>query len=586
MLVAEQVFDRVLSPQECQTIVEGIDFAPVATHLAEISNFIECAFDSSTISKPDQWKRVQHLFTWMFRTDGQKRALKSITPESHPFAPLSPQAIYATLELSGRFSPRTSRVSHLTDEERERIAHVILSFQSEALSSDLQAKFRPENKPDWVTMDRSVSAEFIRNRIANNPNRSYAAAISRLYAFAKIASISAFFLKHIKVSVSDWFQNHLGMTCEEYLVAAVLAGTPGSRYTAENPVTAELVHKLDEFFQSIPQAERERTLSLLEAASIDADPIWKINRKASKLSDQLYEANTAYIQPIIRFPYGSLIVSKICLWNQFMVGLPHSSLNLKRARQGKRLSDEQVQEIRGGFGHLLEGYMQWLILEWFGGSSADFFYNYQVLVDGKWAERDIAVLYGDTLYLFEIKGKVHDLRLRESGSFEAFGNLVEEVSVQVFQAAAAFISGGVKRADSKPLPKFLTIIPIALIYDPIPLNVFTGDHFDPWLEQKAKHPLFRKDGARHPVQLLGLEDLEDCERTLRLDLRPENLLDVISIRAQEPEFRYKEIRTFSRSSSKPICPAALANLSFDALQFVTKTSRAFFSNTLALDAKS
>jgi hypothetical protein len=357
MWVAEEVFGRRLSLRDCIAIMQGLDFGAVATYLAMLIRFIEVSFDSAPIQDPAQWPLVGHLLNVMFEPLAREKARGIISPAALPFTPLSIQALFATAELSGRFSPRLNQPEGLTAEQREIVSRVILSFQGESLSEHLRRRF--QRVKDWAQIRDGECGQFVRNMIGHNPTRPYVYLLARIYAFARRPAIAEHFRVRIGRPLENWFQDNLAMSAEEYLMGAFLAGAPGTQFSPENPRSSDLIFEPSVFFSSIPERERIIVESLLGAATIASEPVWPLKRKSLHLADLLYESNQILLKPVISFGGRHLVMSQIQLLNIFVADLPHSSLNAVRQRQGGRLADGQVKGIRGEFGTMFEGFVLW-----------------------------------------------------------------------------------------------------------------------------------------------------------------------------------------------------------------------------------
>jgi len=571
MLVAKDVFPRGLTFDECLIVLKELPFIPVAVFLAELSMTVEKAFESTFIRRKEQWVDVHRFMARMFKPVALARAKASITPESLPFAPLSPQAIYATLELAGRFCRRDSRMTQVDADERESVSHIILSFQEEALSTRLQEEFKTFKS--WEDGTPEVCAEFIRNRIANNPNRNYADAMARLMAFANQPYIAGFFYKRTKIELSAWFLETLAMSVESYLVVSFLAGTLGNKFSPEDPDPSTLIHNDDTYLNSLPDPLAKLAKVLFKSATISERELKQGTSASTELSDVMYSSTQLLRTPIISFGSWNLVTSATLLSNQFLVGLPHSLLKMVEARKQEPLNDSEVKGIRGYFGHVLEGYIQWLMSTWFKNRDVKLFSNY-IVTANKGAERDIAILWKQVLFLFEIKGTVYDLGLRSEGAFTKISRFIAGPVKQAYSAAEAFENEEVVDESGNDLkPEFQLIIPIAVVYDPIPLAVVTGDHFEKWLEADISKKVFTTFGRIAPTQMVSLEDLEMCEHDLRLDFRPELLLEKILIRHKSPVHRFTALSSMGRKIDMPRRDSPLFRLRKESESFLRNTIR-------------
>lgn len=89
------------------------------------------------------------------------------------FRPVSDQVLLATLELAVRCCRRDPDHFVNTEEEKEALTHVLLSFQSVLFSEKFQEGL--EGKTSFESLGPEAWAEFLRNRMAHNTHHYYRA---------------------------------------------------------------------------------------------------------------------------------------------------------------------------------------------------------------------------------------------------------------------------------------------------------------------------------------------------------------------------------------------------------------------------
>ena len=119
------------------------------------------------------------------------------------------------------------------------------------------------------------------------------------------------------------------------------------------------------------------------------------------------------------------------------------------------------------------------------------------------------------------------------------------------------------------------VLPVALIYDSIPLNVFTGDRFEPWMEGQIGARPFTAAAGRAAVQLLGIEDLEACEGMFGAGGDPGSILRAFDARAANPGLRYQPLRYFG-SGVDSVARGPMSDLAEESKKFVLESGRALF----------
>jgi len=556
ILTAEEVYGRNLTLSECQTVCAGLDFGAVACYLAIVWRFNEVAFNALPVSPAKASLLTEVLDNMIFDPKARVAARILIAKNTGPFTPISLQAALASFELAGRFCPRQNRQTQLTESEREQMTKVLLSFQGEAFSRKALKRLRLGRVKTWDEFNARELAVFTRNLIANNPLHPYGNSFARLYAYGHRQPIADYFLAKTGRSLDSWFQGTLGMSSREYVFAAFAAGLPQA--IPFNPGTKkplEILFEADDFFRPVPPDVRKRVFALLDLVTFDGNTPWILDRKSKTLEDLLYESNQLHATPVIGFGSRRILVSGTLIANNLAFGLPHASLNSARQlNPAGKLTNSDVARIRGGFGVLLEGYLRWLFREWFSDRPVRLLIGFEALVDGVWCERDIAILKNDCAFLFEIKNHVVDFKLRGSGDFPGLARLVEDPVDQAFTAAEAFLRGEVRDSEGKQVGSVARVFPVALTYDSPPLIQGTGARFERWLEAIKDKPYFTPTQRRARVQMLGIDDVEVCEKEAHMDREPEQLLGLLMGRANSDGRRYDTLGSFRSLTSPPTGP--------------------------------
>ncbi len=171
-----------------------------------------------------------------------------------------------------------------------------------------------------------------------------------------------------------------------------------------------------------------------------------------------------------------------------------------------------------------------------------------------------------------------DLPLRATGGFEDLMRLLSGPVEQAFDAAEAFLAGNVRDHEGGPIPAVQRVIPVAIIYDSVPLTIFTGERFESWMHATTGRTPFLETETRTAVQLIGIEDLEACETTLGLGANPEAILQALEARVANPGLRYNALRDF-RPTDVVESGGPLQRLIADSKDFIYTSGRSFFSRT-------
>ena len=153
---------------------------------------------------------------------------------------------------------------------------------------------------------------------------------------------------------SDWFQNRLGITPEDYeLVANVHHGA--CLYSAD-------FNAVDRQSPNLAPAMR----NLLDLSSLTPEQFLERASEPSFLYDAVNHAEPLLIRPLLKVGNRYLVTSLANLFNKFHRGLPYLALETRTSMDQRKSADS-----RGEFGYLFQGYISWLFNNWFGGSSVE-----------------------------------------------------------------------------------------------------------------------------------------------------------------------------------------------------------------------
>lgn len=264
--------------------------------------------------------------------------------------------------------------------------------------------------------------------------------------------------------------------------------------------------------------------------------------------------------PIIALNDDDLLcVSAVHLRNKYLAGIRHLPLDLRRAGIGT-LPNSVVESFGGGFGMIFEGYAIWLLRQWIVADQRTRIHeNYRIprLRPGDPPERDLLIVRGDVALVFEIKSKPNSLAVRNTGDFASLDPILLPPGFQAYTAAQALRGGTATTAAGEAIEGIRTVVPIAVVWDFVPLAGAFSHSYEHHLQHLTARPLFREEDGIMPLQFLSIEFLESLETLCDLTPSSGELFGVLMERARREELRYAPIQGEGLQGPQPGQPSPL-----------------------------
>lgn len=554
VLTADRIYGRNLSLAECRAEMSRFRFISVLGFLTIVLRLNDDVVMDAESSQSDRDAEIRRLLHLLFDGEALQRATREweeTTAGGHFFRPLSSPAVLGLVEFAGAHCVREGGISVTA-----RLAWVLLSFQSELISRSVQETAWGEM--NMVDASLVIHADLVRNRLAHNPEWYLRNCMARLYAFAFIPAVGAKLPRG--TTQAGWFQEWFGMSPADYLFAATaMLAFQGQFDRSQADIRriqtsrAEILGSFNDDFR--PQVERLLTLAVRPIAEIGSGV-----REISSFTEIIYHATAMMRSPLIELNDDHLLcVSAVHLRNKYLAGIRHLPLDLRRVGVGS-LPNSVVESFGGSFGLMLEGYVIWLLRQWIVADQRTRIYeNYRIppLRPGDDPERDLLIVRGDVALVFEIKSRAISLAVRHKGDFESLDTVLLPPAFQAYTAAQALRAATATTATGEVIEGIRTVVPIAVVWDIVPLASAFAQSYERHLQQLTSRPLFREEDGIMPLQFLSIEFLESLE--ILCDLTPSSgeFFGVLMERARREELRYAPIQGEGLRGLRPGQPAPL-----------------------------
>ncbi len=406
---------------------------------------------------------------------------------------------------------------------------ILVQLQSRPIPEDITTASNPIRYLPYLIRGMSIERRLQRNWNAD---------LARLHALVSLPECEASLLKGFPTANRDsFFKDACGLTGREYQVAANIIfgaafyGADFNRLEVEAPRLHAIVAPL-----------------LRHVISDLADTRLQIGQ-ISSFDDLLEKSARLLSKPAVQIGSRIFVYSFDALFNRAIRDLPYVGF---AARNGNLHSSNNASRY---FGRLFEGYVRWLIEEWFGDQGAIIYSPYY---DSNGCERDVAVQIGDIFIAFETKsGGASDLQLT-SGDIAIVRGANKTVVKQVSTGAASLRAGTATDEHRRAIPAARLVIPCALTFENLPIS----DPFHPEFERRLEWDLgisaFRERNGILPVQFLDIQQLELCELLFDLPSDKKGLAELLAYRSKNGETRYRSLGELSEIRRSPIVMSKLS----------------------------
>lgn len=147
--------------------------------------------------------------------------------------------------------------------------------------------------------------------------------------------------------------------------------------------------------------------------------------------------------------------------------------------------------------------------------------------------------------------------MRHAGDFASLDPILAPPAFQTHTAAQALRAGTATTAAGEVIEGIRRVVPIAVVWDFVPLAGAFSLSYERHLQQLTARPLFREEGGIMPVQFLSIEFLESLETFCDLTPSSGEFFGVLIARARREELRYAPIQGDGLRGPQPRQPAPL-----------------------------
>lgn len=355
--------------------------------------------------------------------------------------------------------------------------------------------------------------------------------LGRLHALTSIPEVGSLLEAGCSgMTVADWFARRLGIPATDYeLMANIQLGASFAGADLDS-----LGQKYPALAASLSQLMGLATATPAEVVASSHEP--------QSLPDAIVQSEPLLIRPLLKVGDRHLVTSMANLFNKFHRGLQYLALAARK--------DDSSTDARSEFGRIYEGYVTWLMRQWFKGSPVEVISGYWAAGCGGFAtqpgphERDLLLVADGVGYVFEIKVSVPSSKHRRTCAIDDFRALLEPATRQAYHAAQALTEGKAYRdqAMTQPIAPLKRVYPCGVFYEFLPLRRPYSDLVEEALEFSLRQSVFRNTPVVAPMQYFDVQELEMWDDLGNLPAEASRLLDAIRLRAEGPTVRWNPLR--------------------------------------------
>lgn len=499
----------------------------------------------SALEQCAKWNREDflirlHRFTWQNALEEFNQFLAEAIPahlhkvarstvnEVGFISPFTEIGILTTIGMASRFGKPVGGLTQADGSARWMLFSALLHLQTAHVPQGL--------------LDRHLKEQFphiMRTILANlSAQNTWGYDMGRLHAIVTVPEVGTDLRVARKgMTVEDWFQKRLGVASADYELMTNMqfgASFAGADFNLLPTAAPELIPHL---------------LPLCDLASQTPEALSQSVQKVDDLASAMKYAEMLMVRPLVKVGTRHLVSSPAQLFNKFHRGLPYLATEIA-GRNGKG----NPTAFRDEFGYILQGYVLWLIRQWFAQGEAVIVAPYWARGDGDLhgrkdepCEKDILLIKQETAFAIEIKASVPALAMRQTCEVTDFVKWLRPGTKQVLHAAHALVKGEAyyDAEMTKRIHPPKRVYPIGTTFEFNPLRYPYTEFFERQMEFGLPKSPFRRQGPVAPLQYLDIEQIEVWDDLFELPSGAGSLLALLARRAEDARQRYLPLTRLS-----------------------------------------
>jgi hypothetical protein len=461
---------------------------------------------------------------------------------SPQFSPLVGAAINGVISLACRWCQERGGRRLNSIRYRRNVTKVLFALQEELVNKLKLAHIADEAglRAAFPYAPRSMLA----NKTVNIPHD-----LGRLHALVTRPEVGKVSVRKNGHSVDDWFKENIGLPASQYECLMTALAASAARFKAEAPRRDDLWLNMDAFLNAVGQSSVE-VRALIETAQTTPQSLIADSPEPKELADAVYGADYLLVRPLLCVGNRNLATSFEAVFANFLRGLTYLSSRVAERKAGT--SDLSLTKgARGGFGPIFEGYVCWLVNEWFGGTGIAVVEDYQIktLKKGETPPQGDLLLVCDGVgYAIEVKAIVPSRQMRKVGELQVMvdklvpsNNGTPDPNGLILQArrlAKGLVAGAGVQGDGTPLPALKQVFPIGVVFE-LPLSYPFTNPLESDIERACNEKAFHHSDGIAPFQMFEIDAFEELDEVFDMPSEATAVLSALQKRANAQELRYQ-----------------------------------------------
>ncbi len=475
-------------------------------------------------------RALEKLYSEFFKPNlDRKAAFFSECNDKRFASPFSEVGLNALFCLACVFCKENGGDQMSGVDRKHNLMRVLLAVQNKV--SPALAAIQSLNACEFEQVFPLIGRSILAHRCLQN---NWEFDLGRLFAFATEPAIGKQLAERAKITIDDFFKR-FGLPTIDYLIMFSILWIYA---LTRNMVDIDLLTK---GFKEHQKAFR----LLIKNATSTPVKIASTLKESCDLEDAIFLSDTLITHPLTDVPIGQLVPSCSLLFNKFLRGFPYLALQ-SQVTPNEPITDSEAKKRGADFGHIFEGYVVWLMKQWFDRSDVQVVENYSVSpskTGDDWSQGDLVLIHQEVAFAFEASTSRLALSFRKTGSLDECVKRYSRVTKQAYSRAKSLIEGRAFYEDREtPLPKVAKAFPCAVVFEFLP---FAQPFVEPFEKRMAaeevKAEAFDDSERIGPLQYFDVQKIEEWDEVFNLPSEIAALFSAIRERANSRCFRYQSI---------------------------------------------
>src|ERR1035437_2408796 len=542
---SEEIFRKKLGVPDARALLSPLDLRDDLAFCALLNAVNQISINEAGVSS--KWK-----------SEGGRRLLARLfedllEPVYHPiawklyeaspqFSPLVGPAINGVISLACRWCQERGGRRLNSIHYRRNVTRVLFALQGELVN---------KVKLSHIADEAGLRAAFpyVARSILANKTANILHDLGRLHALVARPEVGKVSLRKNGRSIDDWFKENIGLPVSQYQCVMTALAASAARFKAEAPRPEHLWLNMDAIVNSVGQSCVE-VRALIETAQTTPQLLVEDSPEPKEIADAVYGADYLLVRPLMCVANRHLVTSFEAVFANFLRGLTYLSTRVAERKKGTS-GISLTKEARSGFGPIFEGYVCWLVNQWFGGTGIAVIEDYQIQTLKKREtppQGGLLLVCDGVGYAMEAKAVVPSRQMRKGGELQLMVDKLVPLKngtpdpngliLQARRLAKGLIAGAGVQNDGTPIPALKEVFPIGVVFE-LPLPYPFTDPLESDIERTCGEKAFQHCDGIAPFQMFEIEAFEELDEVFDMPSEAAVVLSALQKRANAQELRYQ-----------------------------------------------